>query len=264
MRIIQYDDLLQAELSVERLRNKLLVSVFLIDGLLIDTGPTSKEATLISLYNAWDIREVILTHHHEDHTGLAGWLQRNRNIPIYIHQLGIDSCVVKEKLPLYRRLFWGNKETFRPLPLEQTFNTPHYTWDIIHTPGHAHDHVALYNREKDWMFGGDLYVQSKPRSAFSFESIPIMIASLKKVLTYDFDTYICSHIGIVKEGRKAIKNKLNYLIKMEERVLYLHEKGMSPNQIKVKLFPKNHFMTYISLFESSPKHIVTSIINHYK
>lgn len=264
MRMIEYDDLVQAELSVELLGNKLLVSVFLIDGLLIDTGPTSKKSTLISLYNDWNIREVILTHHHEDHTGLAGWLHRNKSIPIYIHPLGVDSCVNKEKLPLYRRLFWGNKEAFQPLPLGQNFNTPHYSWDIIHTPGHTHDHITLYNREKGWMFGGDLYVQSKPRSAFSFESIPTMIVSLKKILTYDFNTYICSHVGIVKEGREIIKRKLDYLIKIEERVLYLYERGMSPNQIRVKLFPKNSFTTYVSFFESSPKHIVTSIIKHHK
>ena len=198
MRISSFEDLLQAEFEISMVGQTLFVSIYLIDGLLIDTGPSRRKAELVSLLEQWDMTEVILTHDHEDHTGMAHWIEDNKNIPIYIHETGIRNCEKVMKLPLYRKVFWGEREKFHPMALGETYKTSNYTWDIIHTPGHAHDHISLFNREKRWMFGGDLYVQSTPKSLFAFESIPTIIDSLRKFLVYDFETYICSHQGITR------------------------------------------------------------------
>lgn len=232
----------------------------MVDGLLIDTGPSKKRSDLIRLFNDWEFSEVILTHHHEDHTGLAYWLQKHKKIPIYIHALGISDCEKNGKMPLYRRMFWGKRKAFHPKILQRTFKTKQYTWDIIHTPGHAHDHVALYNREKRWMFGGDLYVQETPKSLFYFESVSTIIGSLKEILTYDFDTYICSHVGIIHNGREVIENKVNYLEELQRTVLDFQAQGLSSKEIRKLLFPKYHLMQFISLFENSPHHLIDSIL----
>lgn len=162
-------------------------------------------AELIPLFEEWKMNEVVLTHHHEDHTGMANWIQRHKQIPIYLHEIGIPACERDMDLPFYRKVFWGERKPFQALPLQQRHRTPNYEWEVIHTPGHADDHVALWNREKGWMFGGDLYVQSSPKSSFAFESIPGIIQSLHKVLTYDFETYICSHAGVIRNGRSVIE-----------------------------------------------------------
>src|SRR5690625_4257246 len=154
------------------------VSVFFIDGLLIDTGPKKHKKILTALFENWNIEKVALTHHHEDHSGLAHWFTDERKIPVYLHPIGVDICKQKVKLPLYRTLYWGGIEPFQANSIEQHIQTGNYIWEVIHTPGHAEDHIALYNREKGWMFGGDLYVQPEPKSAFRFESIPEMIKSL--------------------------------------------------------------------------------------
>lgn len=260
MRIKSIEDLVQVELLLSFAGQQLAVSVFFIDGLLIDTGPAKMKKQLIPIFNEWNINKVILTHHHEDHTGMASWIQKNKGIPIYIHELGIKNCEKRIRLPLYRKVFWGEGKPFQPVPLERVVKTPHYTWDVIYTPGHAHDHVVLYNREKRWMFGGDLYVQPNPKSLFSFESVPIMIQSLRKILTYDFDTYICSHAGVILKGKRAIEEKLHYLERIQQEVLALNKEGKSPYQIRRKLFPKRHPMNYLSFFDNSPQHIVNSIL----
>lgn len=261
MEIKSYEDLMQAELNVTRGGQRLLVSVFLIDNLLIDSGPSRKDDYLIPLFEKWEMQNVILTHHHEDHTGLANWLQHNKQVKIYMHETGVETCKVAAKLPLYRHLFWGKREPFEATPLGKTFQTEYYTWDIIHTPGHADDHIALFNREKGWLFGGDLFVNPKPKSLFKFESVPEIIHSLRKVLAYDFETYICSHAGVIFEGKNAIKNKLDYLISKQQEVLFLYNKGLSPKQIRKQLFPSRHPMQYFSLFENSPMHFIHSVIN---
>jgi len=255
------EDLLQAETTVALAGQKLLVSIFYIDNLLIDTGPSRRKDLLIPLFEEWEIDDVILTHHHEDHTGLAYWLQTRKQASLHMHENGIEGCKQEVRLPLYRHLFWGKRQPFEASNVGDTFETEHYTWEIIHTPGHADDHIALYNVEKGWLFGGDLYANPKPKSMFKFESVPETIRSLRKVLAYDFGTYICSHTGIILDGKKAIKKKLDYLISQQQEVLFLYNKGFTPKQIRKKLFPERHPMHYFSLFENSPMHFIHSIIN---
>lgn len=239
------------------------MSVFFLDGLLIDTGPAKKEAELLSLLDHWKIEQVVLTHHHEDHTGMAHWLGSHLDVPIYMHESGIVQAGKRARLPFYRHMFWGKRLPFSAQPLGTHFKTEHYHWEVIHTPGHTHDHVALYNLERKWMFGGDLFVGPKPKSAFRFESIPDMIRSLHKVLAYDFDVYICSHSGVIFEGKKVLRQKLHYLLKVQQQVLFLHNEGKTVKQIQKRLFPKRHFMHYVSLFENSPKHFVRSVLQGY-
>lgn len=260
MKLKELEDLTQAEFSVSLGGQTMNVSVFFIDGMLIDTGPKRQEKLLTALYENWDIDQVVLTHHHEDHTGLAHWLKHEKKVPIYIHPLGVEICKKKAKLPLYRQLFWGKREAFLAEPIEKMFRSENYVWEVIHTPGHAEDHIALYNKEKGWMFGGDLYVHPQPKSSFKFESIPEMIQSLRKVLKYDFETFICSHKGVVFEGKKALRAKLDYLISLQQEILFLYNKGMNPRQIRKELFPKRHMMHYLSFFENSPMHLIHSVV----
>lgn len=260
MKVVSYDDLVQVEFVTKFAGRQLLVSVYFIDGLLVDTGPPKNLGKLTPILHEWKINEVILTHHHEDHTGGARWIQDTKEVPIYIHETGVNLCTSRMKLPFYRKVFWGERASFEAQPVRQLFKTPTYTWDVIHTPGHAQDHIALYNREKKWLFGGDLYVQSRPKSLFSFESIPEIISSLRLILTYDFDVYFCSHAGIIPNGRKVIQDKLVYLEKIQQDVLVMHENGKSNRKIRKELFPKSHPMNYFSFFENSPIHIVNSIL----
>ena len=255
-----YDDLQQVELHNMMAGQNLRVSIFYLDGMVIDTGPSKKIDTVFPFIQSWNAEKIVCTHHHEDHTGGAYYIAKKLNIPIYMHPLGVKICKEKAHMPLYRKIYWGNRLPFTALPLEDTFQTKQYTWDVLHTPGHADDHIALYNREKKWMFGGDLYVRPTPKSMFAFESIPQMIASLKKLLTYDFDVFICSHAGIIEEGRKAIEHKLAYLQQVQQDVQKLHEEGLSQRCIRKQLFPRKHPMHYLSFFENSPQHIVTSVL----
>ncbi len=62
------------------------------------------EDTLSQCGIAWSqIRRVVLTHHHPDHYGLAGWFQeRSGGAPVYISQVAYDAA---------QRL-WGERESF--------------------------------------------------------------------------------------------------------------------------------------------------------
>src|SRR5699024_4814794 len=110
---------------------------------------------------------------------------------------------------------------------------------------------------------GDLFVMPKPKSMYRFESLPTLIRSLRKVLTYNFDVYIESHAGILPDGKKRLQEKLRYLIQVQQEGLFLYNEGTSRATIRSKRFPELHFMHYVSLLETSPKPMIRSIFHQH-
>ncbi len=58
---------------------------------------------------------------------------------------------------------WGARSPARVGALPERLETPRFHFQVIHTPGHSADHVALFEPERGWLFLGDLYLAPKPR-----------------------------------------------------------------------------------------------------
>ncbi|MFC5774073.1 MBL fold metallo-hydrolase [Ectobacillus antri] len=240
---------------------KMPVYMFQIDDLLLDTGPRSVEKQVRSIVKDIHITRVIHTHHHEDHTGNSAWIQKEYNLPQWIHPVGVSMCQRATRLPFYRAFMWHNRDAFFPTPLEAEYvETDFYRFKVVHTPGHAEDHIVLIDEEKAICFTGDLYLFHSPVSNFSFESVPEIIRSLDKVLTYSFQDIYCSHRGYIRNGRKLLERKHAYLLELQERVVQAFQAGRSPKQIRKELLPKSKWFQYISFFENSSIHTVQSIL----
>lgn len=242
---------------------RLNVRCFVVDGVLIDTGAKSIESEFIPFFKQQDIDQVVITHFHEDHTGCAAFLQKEQQLPIYMSSIMLDYCKKKPDYPVYRKIFWGKRKPFQAMPIGKTFSSRHATWDVIETPGHAIDHLAFLNRETGQLFTGDLYCQEKTKVVLREESIPTIIASLKRVLTYDFGDVFCCHAGYLKDGREALQRKLDYLLDLQGKIIKLHEEGLLPSQITTKLFPKKYPITFFSSGEWDSVHIINSIIQDH-
>ncbi len=237
------------------------VYIFLVDDVLIDTGPFSMRNEVVNIVKELPINRVIHTHHHEDHTGNSSWIERNLHIPQLIHPLGVEHCKKSTRLPLYRAVFWNNRGAFHPTPFENRFiSTDNYSFEIVHTPGHAEDHIVLIDEEKGICFSGDLYLFHSPTSNFSFESVPELIRSLDKTLKYSFEDIYCSHRGYLKNGKKLLERKRDYLLQLQQNVTHAFEQGKTSKEIRKELLPKNKLFQYISFFENSPNHTVNSIL----
>lgn len=239
---------------------KLSVHCFVVDGVLIDTGSKSLEKEFIPFFKQQIIDQVVITHFHEDHTGSAAFLQKELRLPIYMKDIMINYCEKKADYPMYRKIFWGKRSPFHAMAIGKTFSSRNATWDVIDTPGHAIDHVAFLNRETGQLFTGDLYVQEKTKIVLREESIPTIIDSLKRVLTYDFEDVYCCHAGYLEHGRDALQKKLDYLLELQEKILKLYEDGVSPRQICNTLFQKKYPITVFSLGEWDSLNIIHSVI----
>ncbi len=253
------------EVIIARLTNMPRTSYFYyVDGVLIDTGPPKMLENVIPFYKQTDIDFVCLTHSHEDHAGTAPWLANQCGIPIYAHENAIEICKNPEPYPRYRQYVWGIRdEGFHVEPLGKTIQSRNYTWEVIETPGHAYDQVAFYNREKGWLFSGDIYVTPKTRLILSWEHIRDSMESIERVLTYDFDDMFCGHAGHVPNGKDMLRRKLDDLEEKKAEILHLHRKGWSIEEITEEVFPKHYPLIDLSEEEWHSKYIVETMIHGF-
>lgn len=236
------------------------VFTFLVDGLLVDTGPQCIEEDLISFYKEHTFDLVALTHSHEDHSGTAPWIQENLDIPIYVHPKGIDICKQDWPYPKYRQVTWGKRRKFTAQQLGETIQSRHYEWKVLYTPGHAGDHVSFLNEETGILFSGDLFVAPKTKVIMDSESIPVIMDSIRTLLTYDFGPMYCCHAGYIEDGKGMLIQKLKNLENLCEEVAHLYREGLSIFEINQKLFPKNYPIITVSGGEWDSLHVVSSIV----
>ncbi len=239
--------------------NKLPIFLFLVDGLLVDTGPSSLSKKSMTFFQTHNIDQVALTHVHEDHCGMAAWLQENKQVPILLHKDSIDAASRKAVLPLYRLRIWGERRPFRGQSLPEEIRTPNYRFQPIDTPGHCANHVVLYEEKKGWLFTGDVFVSIKQHVAFREENLGEMIESLEKLLKLDFDTIFCAHSGVQTDGYRLLEEKLTFLVDLQDKVRALEAEGMSPRMIDRELFPIKHPISDVSEGEGTSYNMVKTL-----
>ncbi|WP_066319684.1 MBL fold metallo-hydrolase [Bacillus sp. FJAT-29814] len=236
------------------------VFAFLVDGMLVDTGPQCLAESLIPFYQEQSFDLVTLTHSHEDHSGTAPWIQENLDIPIYVHPKGIHICEQDWPYPKYRQVTWGKRRKFTAQQLGETIQSRHYEWKVLYTPGHAVDHVSFLNEETGILFSGDLFVAPKTKVIMDSESIPVIMDSIRTLLTYDFGPMYCCHAGYIEDGKGMLIQKLKNLENLCKEVAHLYREGLSIFEINQKLFPKKYPIITVSGGEWDSLHVVSSIV----
>ena len=162
----------------------------------IDTGFSSKkskviwETLLTGPLQGKPVSRLIVTHHHPDHVGLAGWfiakgaeLVMPRTGWLMTRMLTLDEqpTYPSETLLFYKRAGmsaeeFAHRETERPfnfadcvdpLPLGytrivdgQTIQFGGRTWDIRMGDGHASEHATFWSRDDNLVVGGDQILPS--------------------------------------------------------------------------------------------------------
>ncbi len=220
---------------------------------LIDTGPPNQWRKIRRFLEERSVARVLLTHHHEDHGGNGGHIKHRWQTPVFAHEKGLPLHEKGYHLPFYRWLVWGRprgKFQAEVLPERVRMHGGLYLQPIA-TPGHAEDQVCFLEPNRGWLFSGDLYISGKPKYLRKVEDPNEEIRSLRRVLEYDFGTVFCAHRGIVEDGRKAIKGKLQYLVALREQVRYYQQKGHSLKQIKKRLMGREEFLFWFSLGDFS-------------
>lgn len=121
----------------------------------IDPGPDdpSHLAAILAATEGERITHVLITHHHSDHSPLAGPLKARTGAPIYgcaVASPPVDDGGVKTEA--------GHDLGFRPdvsLCAGGEVSGPGWTIEAIPTPGHTSNHICYALKEENCLFSGD-------------------------------------------------------------------------------------------------------------
>ncbi|CAB1081258.1 hypothetical protein JY97_05685 [Alkalispirochaeta odontotermitis] len=215
----------------------MMVYVYAVDGVIIDTGQRNMQKHVIELLRNTQPNRILLTHHHEDHSGNAAALGRLHGIDIFGHPITAEKMAAKRKILPYQRYIWGKSVDVTTKPLESLIESNRFIFRPIHTPGHSRDHTVFLEEKNGWLFAGDLYLGDRIKYFRSDEKIFDQIDSLKKMRNFDFHALFCSHNPILENGKKRLECKLQFLEDIVGQVQLLQKKGLSDKAIIKRMDP---------------------------
>lgn len=227
----------------------------------IDTGPPREWAGLSEFLSGQKIRQVALTHHHEDHSGNGHHFQKEFGATIYSHSNNHAMLSKGLRLSPIRRATFGNVEAFTPTDLPELIETSNgHSLKPIHMPGHTDDLVCYLEPTEGWLFTGDLYVSSQLKYMTVAEDVGDWIGSLRLALSLDFDTLFCAHRAEVKNGKEVLAQKLAFFEETRERVKELNQQGYTPKKIRKRLLGNEDVVSIMSGLHMSKQKIVDSCL----
>jgi hydroxyacylglutathione hydrolase len=172
---------------------------------LIDTGYIADFAVTERLIqdtgvNLSQTRLIISTHTHCDHIGGNRSIQDRSGCDIALHKVGKYFMDTHDDWSPWWRYFDQEAEFFTPTKALDNGDTvpigPH-EFQVIHTPGHASDGIALYNRKAKVLISGDaLWEDDLPTITMRVEGSTCLfdlLDSLEKLASLDVEIVCPGH-----------------------------------------------------------------------
>lgn len=242
---------------------------------LIDTGFHTEEAkeawknALRELHIApHEVVEIVLTHFHPDHMGLAGWLQEYTGAAVRISAEGQRMVqhlwIQKQEWELFNdyALKHGmrTKERNRvndylkqftkyvsPFPeftvFEEgtVFQWSNEEYKAMHTPGHADGHMIFYSSRSKTVLAGDLLLPKITPNVgyfpgFNPNPLKTFIGSLQKIQQYQMDTVLPGHRSIYHNGNQRAKELISHHDERLREMIPLLEHPCTAQEVSDKLF----------------------------
>jgi glyoxylase-like metal-dependent hydrolase (beta-lactamase superfamily II) len=235
------------------------VSAYRVGDLLIDSGPPETAERLAAWCQIEGIRQVVLTHHHEDHAGGAPVLAEKLGLAVSAPAPTAGILASGARVPLYRRLVWGTPRRVRAAPLGEVFEGGGCRFQVIPTPGHAFDHVCLFEETRGWLVSGDLFVHERVKFLRRIEDLDLHLESLRKVRALEPTLLLCAHAGVVRDGAAALARKIAWWEETREKVRELQAHGLGEREIARRLLGGEGFLTYLSLGDFSKRNLVRAM-----
>ncbi len=185
---------------------------------LIDTGSKDSIENLRAKfartgYRLEQLKRIIITHCHTDHTGSLAILKQATGAQVMTHEAEAPFVTQEAILPRARGWAWLlhsiTEPIFRPERCDVDITLKHGDTiedtglTLIHMPGHSPGSICLYHKEARALFTGDTFVNigkiRGPITAFCLNPKQAR-HSLAQLRELDIEAIYFAHGGIVKQG----------------------------------------------------------------
>ncbi len=235
--------------------------VYRIGATVIDTGPPNQWSVVRRFLEERDVRRVVVTHHHEDHSGNLAPIRSTLGPEVYSPPASIAPLRDGFALRPYQRVIWGRPARVQsePMPREIEIGAGR-TLLALPSPGHSTDMTCYLVSQRGWLFTGDLFISQKARYLRTDEDVLQQIESLRRILAHDFATVFCSHRGVVTPGREALRAKLDFLVSLCERVRRLRDEGRSRREMTRLLLGREDWLSWMTGLHFSKRNLIRSCL----
>ena len=214
----------------------MFVYVYYVDGLLIDTGHRNMRNAIIKTLAPLEVKQMYLTHHHEDHTANIKPLAAQFNCPVFASSKCAEIMKDPPAISFAQWQSWGKSDPCDTIiPKDDWIETPKFRFEIIPIPGHAIDMVCLHEQNQGWLFSADLWVYHYIKYFMRPESMSKQISSLQRIVKLDFEILFCSHNPQLTDGKKGLIKKLSFLQEFYEQAAALYHQGLSEREIFTRM-----------------------------
>jgi glyoxylase-like metal-dependent hydrolase (beta-lactamase superfamily II) len=239
------------------------VNAYLVDGedgyLLVDSGwntPESFDALQKELSSIGadigDISQIVVTHVHPDHYGMAGRIKELSGATLYLHE--IEKQFIEPRYSNMESLLNMTADWLRtngvppdetgeirnasleivdlvvPTPPDivlhgdETISTGKFTFRVLWTPGHSSGHVCLYEPEKKVFISGDHILPTiTPNIGMHPQSVenPLgsYIDSLSRIMKLDTEIVLPGHDEPFRELVPRIKEIIRHHGQRNQEIL---------------------------------------------
>ena len=235
--------------------------VYRMGSTVIDTGPRNQWKHVRRFLAERQVQQVLVTHHHEDHSGNLAAVVNEQGGKAYAPTDGVAPLARGFFLHPYQHVIWGRptRIAVEPLP-DRIVVEPGSTLVPLPAPGHSVDMTCFLEPERGWLFTGDLYIAAKIRYQRRDEDVGGQVDSLRRILTHEFQTVFCAHRGIVRDGRTALRDKLDFLESLCQRVSHLRSQGRSVKEITRQLLGREVLLSLMTGFQFCKRNLIASCV----
>ena len=155
------------------------------------------------------IKRILVTHTHTDHSPAALPISKVLDVPMYGRLIDGESS-------------WED-ETFIPdviLNDADIIKTDEYTLEVIHTPGHASNHLCFLIKELNCLITGDHIMDGSTVVIGPPDgNMADYLESLNKLFKYKIDCLAPGHGNFMYEPKKVIESIIRHRLSREAKVL---------------------------------------------
>ncbi|HWK06610.1 MAG TPA: MBL fold metallo-hydrolase [Puia sp.] len=212
-----------------------VVNAFVVEdeGLtLIDTGVKGSADKIFAALkkggkDPGDIRRIILTHAHPDHSGSVAELKRRLNVPVWAHaedakliEQGIAGRQPMELSPgiinwlVYHLVIKRAANSIEAVRVDRQLADNELLpiaggIQVLHTPGHSAGHLSLLVKNEGVLIAADICANGGGLGlSILYEDTVLGVKSILKAASFDFDIALFGHGGpLVGEANRKMKNK---------------------------------------------------------